>query len=109
MQDAKSRDEIRDQHQGVLCIEMEAAGVDASRPCLVIRGIADYADSHKGHSWHGYAAMTAAAFARELLHILKPPEVESSAKARDVMFEVRQGQLYSKQENSYSIFSASPD
>lgn len=74
-----------------LCFEMEAAGLMDNFPCLVIRGISDYADSHKGHSWHGYAAMTAAAFTRELLHVLKPTEVESSTKAWEVMSQVRQG------------------
>lgn len=76
MQDAIRRDEIRDQH-GVLCIEMEALGVDASRPCLVIRGISDYADSHKGDVWRSYAAGNAAVFARELLSKIPPASVRS--------------------------------
>lgn len=46
---------------------MEAAGVDASIRCLVIRGISDYADSHKNDLWQSYAAGNAAVFARELL------------------------------------------
>lgn len=102
MKNGRERDKIvatlkRETNGGeCLCFEMEAAGLMDNFPCLVIRGISDYADSHKGHSWHGYAAMTAAAFARELLHILKAPDVESSAKASDVMFQVRQGQLYFK-------------
>jgi nucleoside phosphorylase len=36
-------------------------------PCLVIRGICDYADSHKNDVWHRYAAVTAAAYAKEFL------------------------------------------
>ena len=35
--------------------------------CLIIRGIGDYADSHKKDLWQNYAAGTAAAFAREFL------------------------------------------
>jgi nucleoside phosphorylase len=31
----------------ILCFEMEAAGLMNSTPCLVIRGISDYADPHK--------------------------------------------------------------
>ncbi|KAK7906415.1 hypothetical protein PG985_016421 [Apiospora marii] len=61
------RDEISERCDGVLCIEMEAAGVDASRPCLVVRGISDYADSHKSDAWQSYAAGNAAVFCRELL------------------------------------------
>lgn len=51
----------------ILCFEMEAAGLMNSFPCLVIRGICDYADSHKNKSWQEYAAISAAAYAKELL------------------------------------------
>ncbi|KAL2795323.1 nucleoside phosphorylase domain-containing protein [Aspergillus keveii] len=66
IKDAKKRDELAAQH-GVLCFETEAAGVLADTPCLVIRGISDYCDSHKNDQWHGYAAATAAAYSRELV------------------------------------------
>ncbi|CAF3620941.1 unnamed protein product [Fusarium graminearum] len=52
---------------GILCFEMEAAGVMNTFPCLVIRGICDYADSHKNKRWQHYAAATAAAYAKLLL------------------------------------------
>lgn len=61
---------MRDQLGGelqVLCFEMEAAGLMDNIPCLVIRGICDYADSHKDKHWQPYAAATAAAFAKEFL------------------------------------------
>ncbi|KAI0829146.1 kinesin light chain [Hypoxylon sp. FL0890] len=67
VRDGIRREEISKQCDGVLCIEMEAAGVDASGRCLVIRGISDYADSHKNDLWRSYAAGNAAVFARELL------------------------------------------
>lgn len=51
---------------GVLCFEMEAAGSLADFPCIVVRGISDYCDSHKNDRWHGYAAAVAAAYARQL-------------------------------------------
>ncbi|KAK5753005.1 hypothetical protein LTS12_016881 [Elasticomyces elasticus] len=51
---------------GVLCFEMEAAGAKNNFPCLIIRGISDYADSHKNDKWQPYAAAVAAAYAREL-------------------------------------------
>ena len=54
---------------------MEAAGLMNSFPCLVIRGICDYADSHKNKKWQHYAAATAAAYAKELLSILPPAEI----------------------------------
>ena len=46
---------------------MEAAGLMSNFPCLVIRGICDYADSEKNDVWHKYASATAAAFTKELL------------------------------------------
>ena len=67
IQDGKLRDEIRARCGGPLCVEMEAAGVDINRRCLVIRGISDYADTHRNDVWKSYAAGNAAAFARELI------------------------------------------
>jgi nucleoside phosphorylase len=46
---------------------MEAAGPMDIIPCLPIRGICDYSDSHKNKEWQRYAAATAAAYARELI------------------------------------------
>jgi nucleoside phosphorylase len=43
VKDAVVRDRIRDEY-GALCVEMEAAGLMNEFPCLVIRGICDYAD-----------------------------------------------------------------
>lgn len=60
---------------GVLCFEMEAAGVLSDFPCLVIRGISDYCDSHKNDQWHGFAAATAAAYARELFSYMPIEQV----------------------------------
>ncbi|KAF4274298.1 hypothetical protein CNMCM8812_005654 [Aspergillus fumigatus] len=54
----------------VMCFEMEAAGLMDILPCLPIRGICDYSDSHKSKEWQRYAAATAAAYARELLEEL---------------------------------------
>ncbi|KAI9148087.1 Kinesin light chain 4 [Paramyrothecium foliicola] len=77
IKDAERRDQIREQCDGAICVEMEAAGVDASRSCLVIRGISDYADSHKSDAWRSFAAGNAAVFARELLSKVPPSQVTS--------------------------------
>ncbi|KAF4553465.1 Ankyrin repeat-containing protein 12 [Elsinoe fawcettii] len=53
-----------------LCVEMEAAGLMQQFPCIVIRGICDYADSHKNKDWQGYAALEAAAYTKELMLIV---------------------------------------
>ena len=67
IKDAEVRDELSRVTGGALCFEMEAAGLANGFPYVVIRGICDYADSHKNDLWHPYAAATAAACAKELL------------------------------------------
>jgi nucleoside phosphorylase len=81
MRDGSTRDRVSAEFGGVFCFEMEAAGLMNSFPCLVIRGICDYADSHKNKRWQAYAAGTAAACAKEVLSVIPPTEV---AKARRV-------------------------
>jgi len=61
---------------GVLCLEMEAAGLMNDFPCIVVRGICDYADSHKNKEWQEYAAAVAAAFGKEVLTVLPVAAVE---------------------------------
>lgn len=70
MRDGETRDRLSSELGGVLCFEMEAAGLMNRFPCLVIRGICDYADSHKNSSWQPYAALTAAAYTRDLLSVI---------------------------------------
>lgn len=66
MKHAETRERLR-QETGALCFEMEAAGLMMDFPCIVVRGICDYADSHKSNEWQGYAALAAASYAKELL------------------------------------------
>jgi nucleoside phosphorylase len=70
MRCATQRDRASTDLGGVLCFEMEAAGLMNYFPCLVIRGICDYADSHKNKKWQPYAAATAAAYAKEVLSVI---------------------------------------
>jgi len=77
IKDAAFRDEINKRLGGnVLCFEMGAAGLMNDFPCIVIRGICDYADSHKNKAWQEHAAAVAAAFAKELLSFVPAQEVE---------------------------------
>ena len=78
------------QELGILCFEMEAAGLMDNFPCLVIRGICDYADSHKNKQWQGYAAATAAAYAKELLSVIHPNQVEETPAAVSVTVRLLQ-------------------
>ena len=75
MRDGVTRDQISSEFGEVLCFEMEAAGLMNSFPCLVIRGICDYADSHKNKRWQPYASGTAAAYAKELLLVIPATDI----------------------------------
>jgi nucleoside phosphorylase len=84
MKDALIRDRLAAE-KDVLCFEMEAAGLMNHFPCLVIRGICDYSDSHKNKEWQGYAAMAAAAYAKDLLSRIPPNKVEAEKRISDVL------------------------
>lgn len=84
MKDAIRRDELAKENK-VLCFEMEAAGLMNRFPCLVVRGICDYSDSHNNKKWQKYAALAAAVYAREVIR--GPPVQQTSNERRlvDVM------------------------
>ncbi|KFA68485.1 hypothetical protein S40285_05380 [Stachybotrys chlorohalonatus IBT 40285] len=84
MKDAHIRDKLASE-KGVLCFEMEAAGLMNHFPCLVVRGICDYADSHKNDEWQGYAAMTAAAYTKELLQQISPNKIEAERRISETL------------------------
>jgi nucleoside phosphorylase len=84
MKDASIRDRLAAE-KGVLCFEMEAAGLMNHFPCLVIRGICDYADSHNNKEWQGYAAMAAAAYTKNLLCRIVPQQVLAEKKIGDII------------------------
>jgi nucleoside phosphorylase len=85
MKDALLRDALIAE-KDVLCFEMEAAGLMNHFPCLVIRGICDYSDSHKNKEWQGYAAMAAAAYTKDLLCRIVPQQVEAERKISEMLF-----------------------
>ena len=86
MKDAIARDRLTKEHD-VLCFEMEAAGLMNDFPCVVIRGICDYSDSHKNDMWQGYAAVTAASYAKELLRTIPEHQIAGTQKATAEMGE----------------------
>ncbi|KAL7783395.1 ankyrin repeat-containing domain protein [Trichoderma afarasin] len=87
MKNALVRDRIAAEID-VLCFEMEAAGLMNHFPCLVIRGICDYSDTHKNKEWQGYAAMTAAAYAKDLLYRISSNRVEAEEKVIELLSRV---------------------
>lgn len=84
--DGVRRDRIlADIGEECICFEMEAAGLMNTFPCIVIRGICDYADSHKNDRWQCYAAATAAAYAKELLEYVPVQDIQWTQKAVDLL------------------------
>ncbi|EJP61351.1 tetratricopeptide repeat domain protein [Beauveria bassiana ARSEF 2860] len=77
------RDELRDKYDGI-AIEMEAAGMTTRLPVAVIRGISDFANSDKNDEWHAYAAITAAAYAKEMLMRLGPLKETGSGREAEL-------------------------
>ncbi|KAK1974197.1 hypothetical protein LZ30DRAFT_423343 [Colletotrichum cereale] len=80
VKDGSTRDRLA-QELGVICFEMEAAGLVDQFPCMTVRGICDYADSHKNKQWQRHAAATAAAYAKELLSYMAPSRVDAMRAA----------------------------
>lgn len=83
MKDAILRDKFA-KEKDILCFEMEAAGLMNQFPCLVVRGICDYSDTHKNKEWQGYAALAAAAYAKDLLCRICTNKVEAEREISDV-------------------------
>ncbi|KAJ5115912.1 hypothetical protein N7456_000260 [Penicillium angulare] len=82
--DALIRDKLSSE-RNVLCFETEAAGLMNGFPCLVIRGICDYSDSHRDENWRGYAAMVAAAYAKDLLGRIAPQQVALETRICEIL------------------------
>lgn len=65
--DPAFRDELYEK-DSIIAFEMEVSGIINMHPSMAIRGISDYADTHRAkNSWQQYAAMTAAAYAKALV------------------------------------------
>lgn len=62
----EERDRLARQYN-ILSLEMEGAGIWDDLPCIVVKGVCDYADSHKNKRWQHFAAATAASVVKALL------------------------------------------
>lgn len=79
IRDANIREKFKEFNRNILCVETKAEGLTDDFPCVVIRGICDYADSHKTERWEKYAASTAAAYGKALLTVLPVNDVKLHA------------------------------
>lgn len=66
MKSGRDRDRIANKEK-VIAFEMEGAGIGGIMPFLVIKGVCDYADSHKNKIWQKYSAGAAASCMKALL------------------------------------------
>ncbi|EXJ69230.1 uncharacterized protein A1O5_07266 [Cladophialophora psammophila CBS 110553] len=71
MKSAAHRDEVARKYD-IIGFEMEGSGICDFFPTLVIKGVCDYADSHKNKKWQMYAAATAAATTKAFLEEWRP-------------------------------------
>lgn len=78
------------EEMNILCVEMEAAGLMHDFPCVVVRGICNYCDSHKNEEWRPYAAAVAAAYSKELLQMTTPAAVVDQQPALDIMSTMKE-------------------
>ncbi|KIV87675.1 hypothetical protein PV11_03206 [Exophiala sideris] len=111
IKDGVTRDSLK-QRFGLICVDMEAAGLMDAFPGLVIRGICDYADSHKNKQWQPYAAAVAAAYLKELLLILPSneiaketgefPQVENNHREEGMSFLMVTWDLLRRAANDYT-------
>ncbi|KAH7070273.1 nucleoside phosphorylase, partial [Paraphoma chrysanthemicola] len=89
IKDREFRDNLNVSLDGhVLCVEMEAAGLMNDFPCIVIRGICDYADAKKNKDWQEHAAAVAAAYAKELLEHVQPNDIDRERPVKDILDQV---------------------
>ncbi|KAL8397728.1 hypothetical protein RB594_004435 [Gaeumannomyces avenae] len=96
MMSSRIRDELAARHH-VLCFETEAADLIDQFPCLVVRGICNYSDSHGDRSWQGFAAMMAAAYAKGLLRHISPAQVEAETRLIETPSQVH-GKVHETQQ-----------
>ncbi|CEI63180.1 unnamed protein product [Fusarium venenatum] len=87
IKDALARDALAAK-KGILCFEMEAAGLMNHLLFLVIRRICDYSDLHKNNEWQGFAAMMAAAYAKDLLNQIPPNKVEAEKPISEILSSI---------------------
>jgi nucleoside phosphorylase len=101
VKDEMFRNRLASEH-GILCFEMEAAGVVNEVDCLVIRGISDYCDAQKNDVWQEYAAATAAAYSKLLLSVVTRVE-DSDGGSVEENYESTRAKKRKLEETGFAI------
>ncbi|KAI8649063.1 PNP-UDP-1 domain-containing protein [Fusarium keratoplasticum] len=116
MRSAEHRDKLV-QDEGVIGFEMEGAGAWQELPCIIVKGVCDYADSEKTKTWQDFAAATAAATSKAILERYTLTDKTSAATASKCQEARQLGSSYTArveakedvgQGNKMSITSSQP-
>ncbi|KAF4856074.1 Vegetative incompatibility protein HET-E-1 [Colletotrichum siamense] len=73
------RDQVA-KEKGFIAFEMEAAGIWDRFPCIVVKAVCDYADSHKNKKYQNFAAARAAAATKATLEAFPFADGPSQSK-----------------------------
>lgn len=106
MRNAVERDRCSKQFPDAACFEMESSGLYEEAFCIVIRGICDYSDEHKEESWQRYAALTAAAYAKEVVLNMTPSPSSFDTVNRELITSV--AEFESDQQRSWTTLLSIP-
>ncbi|KAF4958877.1 hypothetical protein FGADI_2079 [Fusarium gaditjirri] len=82
MKSGKDRDQLI-REKNVIGFEMESVGVWEVFPCIVIKSVCDYADSHKNKDWQDYSAVCAAACTKAFLAYWNSAKQSVDARAEE--------------------------
>lgn len=82
----RTREQLR-LETGAICLDIEAAGLMLNFPCIIIRGVCDYADSHKNYQWQGFAALAAASYTKDLLRYVTDVHVSQGKMVVDMSIQ----------------------
>ncbi|KAL9488691.1 hypothetical protein ACSS6W_000968 [Trichoderma asperelloides] len=88
MRSGEARDKIA-KRDDVIAFEMEGAGVWDEIPCIIVKGVSDYADSHKQKDWQNYAAGVAASAVKAIIsgpYFQQTQEEEESLSGKSKRF-----------------------
>ncbi|OJJ45102.1 hypothetical protein ASPZODRAFT_144407 [Penicilliopsis zonata CBS 506.65] len=100
MADGTTRDRVNQEYRNaIFCFDTEAAGLMNSLPCLVVRGISNYADAHGNDGWRLRAIATASSYAKAL--ILQIPAESQTELSRNRFLQWLSPIDHAKQQRDY--------
>ncbi|KAL5045980.1 nucleoside phosphorylase domain-containing protein [Aspergillus fruticulosus] len=101
LKSGEDRDRIAKQHS-ILAFEMEGAGAWDELPCIVVKGVSDYADSHKNNKWQDFAAATAASTMKALLERYTPTDKPINNSLPSQSLQTGPGMAYPERNDDQS-------